>query len=201
MTCFNYAAEKEIISKKPIEKIRHLKCDKKLPDILTIDEMLKVEQQLKGYALLAFQIIKYTAARRGEICRQAGETTGGLLWSDIDFDNDTIRLFGKNKRERIVPLHPELKKILWPIRGVGHIIPFRAVCLSQYFRTAIKNAGIQKQGSVHIIRHTAATYLRAGGADLREIQEMLGHENISTTQIYTHISVKHLKETIKKLPW
>jgi len=200
-TCLNAAAEREIIKKSEVPKIRKFRIDKTLPEILTVNELLEIEKKLSGHALLAFQIIKYTGARRGEICRQTGETAGGILWSNIDFENDTIRLLGKNKRERIIPLHPELKAILWPIRGVGKIIPYTATTLSIYFRKAMKQAGITKKGSVHIIRHTAATYLRAGGADLREIQEMLGHKNITTTQIYTQISIKHLKETIKKLPW
>jgi len=108
---------------------------------------------------------------------------------------------GKNKRERIIPLHPKLREILLPRRGVGHIIPYIADTITRQFRQAMKKAGINKKGAVHIIRHTAATYLRANGADLREIQEWLGHKDISTTEIYTHIAVEHLKQTVKKLPW
>jgi len=199
-TCFNSGVEKEIIEENPV-KIKFLKTDKELPDILTIDEMQMIEKNLTGYSQLAFQIIKYTGARRGEICRQYGETSGGLLWSDIDFKNDTIRLMGKNKRERIVPLHESLREILFPIRGIGKIIPFVADTITDNFKEAMRKAGIEKKGSVHILRHTAATYLRAGGADLKEIQDWLGHKDISTTQIYTHIAAEHLKKAIKKLPW
>jgi integrase/recombinase XerD len=76
------------------------------------------------------------------------------------------------------------------------IIKIRKDTLTACFREAIKKAGIKKDGAVHILRHTAATTLLDGGANLREVQEFLGHSRITTTEIYTHVSKGKLKAKV-----
>jgi integrase/recombinase XerC len=203
-TCFKWAESKQIIRRNPFPEKAFFTVEKRLPEVLTLEEIETFDtwlNRIDSTAWLAFQIIKYTGARRGEICRQSAENEGGLFWNDIDFFNDTIRLFGKNKIERVVPLHPALKKILLPIRGIGRIIPFVADTLTKKFKNAMKLAGINKKGAVHLLRHTAATYWLDQGLTLRDVQEMLGHKDISTTQIYTHVSIQKLKKKQSVVNW
>lgn len=154
--------------------------------------------------VLAFQIILFTAGRRGEVCPETSAGTGGLRWNDIDFQNDTIRLSGKTKSERAIFLHPILKKILqWarPERYIldGLVIPKISDWITKQFNHAKKALNIKKRGSVHIIRHSTASYLLEAGNDIRIVQEILGHKDISTTTIYTHILKRHQKSAFQKL--
>ncbi len=139
----------------------------------------------------------------------------GLKISDLNLDTGYLITCGKGEKERIVPLGDSaiswLEKYLEDVRtildkgsGEGFIFLNRSgKSLSrQYFWKVIKNyakkAGIKKEISPHTIRHSFATHLLAGGADLRSVQAMLGHEDVTTTEIYTHVEKERLKEVHKK---
>lgn len=136
-----------------------------------------------------------------------------LRVGDIDFSTATVRLFGKGSKERMVPLYPRA------LRAVGDYLadgrpelaakgrrPSDALFLSSRgnpmgtdalrlrFERAATAAGLPSSVTPHTMRHTYATELLSGGADLRSVQELLGHASISTTQVYTHLSVDRLKE-------
>lgn len=136
----------------------------------------------------------------------------GIKLSDIDFSQKQLRLFGKGSKERIVPLYQEalsaldtyiasarpalLSKGKEPsanlfisVRGNA----MSAAALRVRFERLVKLAGLDSSLTPHSMRHTFATELLEGGADLRSVQELLGHESLSTTQIYTHLSVERLK--------
>ena len=115
-----------------------------------------------------------------------------------------MKLFS-NGKERIVPLHPELGKMLLERKAqLGnsfdpeeHIAKYITDTLSTYFRRAIEQAGIDKPRAVHILRHTAATALLETGANLCEVQESLAHSDVTTTQLYTHIAQKNLSSAVR----
>ena len=134
----------------------------------------------------------------------------GLKMTDIDFNSRLVRLFGKGQKQRIVPLHEfcidALSTYLEEARGelaCGKTSEYvflstrgnqmSADAMRKMFKQAVVSAGLDTGLSPHDIRHTFATDLLNGGADLRSVQEMLGHSSLSTTQIYTHLSPNRLK--------
>ena len=153
------------------------------------------------------EMLYATGARVAELC--------GLDLSDIDYDRQTIRVLGKGNKERTIPLgNPAIKALkVWLKDGReslkneqsanavflgarGKRIDQRAV------RTVVYEAlsaieGIERMGP-HALRHSAATHLLEGGADLRTVQEILGHASLATTQIYTHVSTERLQKAFKQ---
>lgn len=134
---------------------------------------------------------------------------------DVDFGQGEVRLFGKGSKERIVPLYPSALE--WLGRYLGTARPrllarrrepgqtdalllstrgrrMSAAMLRRTFESHAGQAGVASGVTPHAVRHTFATELLSGGADLRSVQELLGHESLSTTQVYTHVSVERLKE-------
>ncbi len=201
---FNAAAQKGILEVSQIPRFEFYRVEQqRLPETLDEQEIQAIACHLEGDALLAFWIIRYTGARRGEVARRSAEDDHGLKWVHIDFENSRIRLSGKGKN-KYVPMHPRLAEKLQACRNeLGEaynpedlVIRFRRDTLSAYFREAIEKAGIKKRGAVHILRHTAATALLDAGANLREVQEFLGHSRVTTTEIYTHISKDKLKAKV-----
>lgn len=135
----------------------------------------------------------------------------GLLTSDIDFKAKQVKVLGKGSKERIIPLHDlcldSLARYLTEARPkllAGSDIPYcfvsntgkkmSADSMRKMFKATVRAAGLDDSLSPHDMRHTFATDLLDGGADLRSVQEMLGHASLSTTQIYTHLSSNRLKE-------
>jgi integrase/recombinase XerC len=139
----------------------------------------------------------------------------GLDLGDIDYDRQTIRVLGKGNKERTIPLgNPAMKALnAWLKDGrnsVKNSQSENAVFLGargkridqRTVRTVVYNAleaieGIERMGP-HALRHSAATHLLEGGADLRTVQEILGHASLATTQIYTHVSTERLQKAFKQ---
>jgi integrase/recombinase XerC len=153
------------------------------------------------------ELLYATGARVAEIC--------GLDVSDIDYDRQTIRVLGKGNKERTIPLgNPAMKALnVWLKQG-RHLVKTsssgNAVFIGargkridqRTVRTVVYNAlqaieGIDRMGP-HALRHSAATHLLEGGADLRTVQEILGHASLATTQIYTHVSTERLQKAFKQ---
>jgi integrase/recombinase XerC len=153
------------------------------------------------------ELLYATGARVAELC--------GLDLSDIDYDRQTIRVLGKGNKERTIPLgNPAMKALnAWLKDGrdsVKNAQSEKAVFLGargkridqRTVRTVVYNAleaieGIERMGP-HALRHSAATHLLEGGADLRTVQEILGHASLATTQIYTHVSTERLQKAFKQ---
>lgn len=153
------------------------------------------------------ELLYATGARVAELC--------GLEMSDIDYDRQTIRVLGKGNKERTIPLgNPAMKALnVWLKEGrdsIKNSLSGNAVFLGargkridqRTVRTVVYNAlqaieGIERMGP-HALRHSAATHLLEGGADLRTVQEILGHASLATTQIYTHVSTERLQKAFKQ---
>ena len=158
------------------------------------------------FPFIGFNIALYTGARRGEICPDTRENKDGFHWNAIDFNRDCLILCGKTKEERIVYLHPHLKNLLTWFRPDSFkfsdlVIPKIGDYLTKRILEALKTFGINKKGGVHLLRHSMATYLLEQGTDIRIIQDILGHKDIKTTQIYTHIVLAHQKTAFDKLKY
>ena len=191
-----------------IENIKRLKTKKSLPKVLTIEEVdkllnidCKTNYDYRNKAML--ELLYSSGLRISELLN--------LTLNDIDFTNDVVRVYGKGSKERIVPLGDyaisALKKYIYEYRNSLIKYPTDILFLnnhgnimsrSGFFkiinRIALEN-GIEKEISPHVLRHSFATHLLEGGADLRSIQELLGHENMSTTSIYTHLRSDLLKKS------
>lgn len=205
---YKFMEKKNKISVNPTENIVGLKMSKTIPHVLSeddIDKLLEIkEENAYDYRNKAMLELMYSSGLRvSELL--------SLEVNNIDLENDIVRCFGKGSKERIVPLtdsaHNALYDYIYVYRNTLTknkmtnvlFLNSRGDKLSrQGFTKILKQIalekGINKDLSPHTIRHSFATHLIDHGADLRSVQTMLGHENIKTTQIYTHVSNNYVKE-------
>lgn len=198
---FNYLVDESIIKVSPMEEVSSLKKAKKLPKYLSISEVNKLlniplnsEFDYRNKAML--ELMYATGLRVSELV--------SIEYSNIDFENSIIRINGKGKKERIIPLGEVasyyLKVYLSDYRSKllkrntynqvflnNHGKPITRQGFNYILENIRELTGITKEITPHVLRHSFATHLLEGGADIRSIQEMLGHENISTTNIYTEV--------------
>ena len=203
--------EKEIETD-PTELLENPQIGKHLPEVLSIQEIDDIEQVIdkskaQGVRDVAIIEMLYSCGLRiSELCN--------LKMRELFLEEGYIRVHGKGRKERLVPIGEQAIEKLrqWFVirTGVkakpGHedyvfISTKRGTKLSRitlfvYIKDYAQRAGIQKNISPHTFRHSFATHLLEGGANLRAIQAMLGHEDISTTEIYMHIDRSHLREEI-----
>ena len=210
-TFFAFLLDERAIDTDPTELLRAPKLGRKIPEVLTYEEIrallgaidLSTDHGLRDRALME---VLYACGLR------VSEATG-LRLSDLYLAQEFIRVTGKGNKERIVPIgggairHLEIyleyvRKVLPKITDENLVfLNRRGGALSRVsVFTAVKKyaaaADIKKAVSPHTFRHSFATHLIEGGADLRAVQEMLGHESILTTEIYTHLDTDFLRETI-----
>jgi site-specific recombinase XerD len=205
---FSFLNQQEIIDSNPISTIKNPKSNRKLPEIITLDSFEKIlklldeENKDNSDIKLIFELLYGCALRVSEVCN--------LNHGDIDLSRKSIRVFGKGSKTRIVPfgdksisvyknyilsnsslskseplLKTKNKKRIYP-RYVGRLV----------YKYLSKVSDVSKK-SPHVLRHAAATHMLDNGADLVGVKEILGHENLSTTQIYTHVSIERLKKAYK----
>ena len=209
---FNYLIFEGYIKKSPISDIESPKLEKNLPEVLT---ELEIEKLIKSFD------VKENFGQRNRTIIEVLYGTGmrvselvNLKLSNIFFKENIIKIVGKGNKERFVPLGDiasnEIRKYL-KIRDNSIIdtkfsdIVFlnrygRGLTRSMIFKIisdSYKRIGLNKKISPHTLRHSFATHLLKNGADLRTIQLILGHESITTTEIYTHLDTNHLDEVLK----
>ena len=211
-TFFEYLIKNNIIDNNPSEKISSPKLKKSIPKVLNINEINKLLEYKptnnKEYRNKAMMELMYASGLR------VSELVD-LELNNIDFNNNYVRIFGKGKKERIVPINDIACKYLNEYINVYRASLLRGyitdkVFISSYgkgitrqaffkiLKQIAKKQGIEKDFSPHTLRHSFATHLIEYGADLRSLSEMLGHENIKTTQIYTHLSNNKIKDDYEK---
>ena len=186
----------------PIEEVPYPKAPRRLPTILTQDEAVRLIDAASNLFHRAMLMTVYsTGMRRAEMCQ--------LKVEDIDSERMLIHIRqGKGRRDRDVPLSPKLletlrqywlwmrpKTYLFPgtVNGSRADKPITAKMLWEACREAAQRAGITKAVRPHLLRHSFATHLLEGGADLPTLQALLGHADLKPTSIYLHLSERHLK--------
>lgn len=208
---FKFLYREGYIKTNPSSGILTPKLDKKLPIFLDPDEVSKLieapdEKDLSGLRDRALMETLYsTGIRVSELV--------GMNLSEIDFISGVIKVFGKGKKERLAPIGDKALRAIrnyFDKRGIGKLNDKKAVFLNKdggrltdrsvrrVVEKYIKRVSLREGVSPHTLRHSFATHLLNRGADLRSVQELLGHMNLSTTQIYTHVTTQRLKEVYDK---
>ena len=209
---YAYLLQEKLVEENPTQLISSPSIGRHIPDILSYEEIcsmidcIDLSQPL-GHRNKAIIEIMYACGLR------VSEVTS-LKISNIYIEDEFIRIFGKGDKERLIPISPSTIKTLYLYidgeRKSQNIstkhtdtlfINRRGSGLSRQMifliiKDLAEKAGIKKNIGPHTIRHSFATHLLEGGADLRAVQQMLGHSSISTTEIYTHISDQYLREVI-----
>lgn len=211
---YRFLLYEQLIDKDPSELLEAPKLGRKLPDTL---EFFEIEQLLRAIDLSTPQGTRNRAML--ETMYSSGLRVSELITlriSNIYFKEGFLRVVGKGSKERLVPVGREARKqmaiykdevrVHLDIKKGNEDILFLNNRGSQLSRVMVfmvikdlaKNIGLKKNISPHTFRHSFATHLIEGGADLRAVQEMLGHESITTTEIYTHLDRDYLQQVIKE---
>lgn len=209
---FSYLYSEGIIKINPARTVSSPKIKRKLPNFLTVDDAFKLVESpsedkftiQRDKAIL--ELLYSGGIRVSELCN--------LNLDDIDLKSGLIKVKGKGKKERIVPIGQKAKEALKKYLAIRHLLRIKKKLQAEESPLFINNrgkrisdrqvrrivkkyaslVGIQDKIGPHTLRHTFASHLLMEGADLRVIQELLGHSSLSTTQIYTNIDLKHLIE-------
>lgn len=204
---FGFCLEERAISENPVQYLENPKLPKTLPDVLTQDEVAAILNRPDLKTKLGFRDRTIL-----ELLYAAGLRVSELITlAPIDFDSQTglVRVFGKGSKERIVPVHDAAAQFLdaylrdWrpafsPVQNFvflnrsGKGLTRQAIWKN--IQRYVVEAGIRKSVSPHTFRHSFATHLLDGGADLRTVQLLLGHSDIAATEIYTHVQADRLRQ-------
>ena len=211
-TYYRFLSSENILDENPVLLINNPKLPKRLPDVLSEKEIsliinaIQESSQFYQRDKAIIELLYSCGIRVTELCN--------LEMSNLFIDEDLIRVMGKGNKERLLPLGIRSKKYLDDyikhsrnshIKKSGSSFVFVSRNGNQLTRAMIniilnkwtQASGLKKSVSPHKLRHSFATHLLEGGADLRFVQALLGHSDISTTQIYTHIDKHYLKEVYK----
>ena len=217
-TFFTWAQEEELVHANPTRGMRTPKRENHLPPVLSREQMNQLlttlqerrAQDPRDARLLRLEAVVEVLYASG---MRISELTGLDLQS-VDRANKTVRVLGKGNKERVVPLGTPALKALnrWVSYGRPQWIPEGAQGVTALFigprggrantrqiredlTRLLRTVENTQASGAHVLRHSAATHLVDGGADIRSVQELLGHSSLATTQIYTHVSMKRLAET------
>lgn len=206
---WSFMVKKRIVTSNPADLLSVPKVRTPLKNYLSVDELFTMLDGARPEGPLGHRDMAMWEVGYG--CGLRISEIAGLDLSDVDFDAGTVRTVGKGDKERQVPLgrkaHEALKRYL-NIRGelVGEDTPTGAIFLNyrggrlstrsirRLFKKHLIRAGLDTSITPHGLRHSFATHLLDSGADLRGIQELLGHSSLSTTQRYTHVSIERLAD-------
>lgn len=211
---FSFLKAEGIIKTDPTENMSSPSVGKSLPKPITISQVrslldqpakLKTPEAKRDQAML--QLLYASGMRISELV--------SLNLGDVDTEGGFVRCFGKGQKERVIPIHEQAARLVKEyIEGTRPKLARRKDEVSlflnprgerltrqgfwQKLKEYAKSAGLDIKISPHTLRHSFATHMLSGGADLRAVQELLGHANISTTQIYTHLTSEHVRRTYEK---
>ena len=209
---FGYMMLTDQIEESPIDEIESPKIGRHLPDVLTVGEVDAVIESIDPTTMLGvrnraiIEMLYSCGLRVSELVE--------LRFEDIDTEERLVRVVGKGDKQRFVPLGDMALQRLEAYmsyrvemeasdRKSASVVflnrrgqKLTRVMIFTMIRKAVAAAGIDKAVSPHSFRHSFATHLLVGGADIRQVQELLGHESILTTEIYTHLDTSHLSQTV-----
>lgn len=218
-TFYKYLCREQLVETNPLNAISAPKKEKILPKFLTKDEVEQILNSIdistpSGFRNRAIlEVLWATGMRVSEL--------SGLNMNDLELSSNEIRVFGKGAKERVVLISERAKNYLeryintarklvakgFEIKEDGENSPvfvnntgyrLSTKTVRNVINSTVEKLELPKKVTPHVFRHSFATYLIENGADLRVVQELLGHASISNTQIYTHISTKHLTETYEQ---
>lgn len=216
-TFFKFLCREQVLEMNPAKLVSSPRLEKKLPKVLSVEDVIRFIESPDPETVLGkrdraiLELLYASGVRVAELA--------GLNLEDIDFKHESIRVRGKGRKERIVPFGQQAKEALQAYLGVrGELLieapeeerDVNAVFLNyQGTRITTRSVGrmldkyveecaMRSDISPHSLRHSFATHLLSAGADLRAIQELLGHARLSTTQIYTQVSMEKLMEVYDK---
>jgi integrase/recombinase XerD len=214
-----FLLKEEIISENPLKLIASVKKEKKIPKFLSPEEIVRIlkycEQDKNLRILVLLEILYSTGLRVSELVSLKVSNLRFIDFERLKLD-EVIYVIGKGNKERIAPLSEKAKQVLERYLKTNrenllkkeniYLFPSTAKeghLTRQRFGQILKELALQvginpTKISPHIIRHSFATHLLENGLDLRSIQELLGHSNISTTEIYTHIMTNKLKDAVRE---
>ena len=204
---FDYLIKSGHITANPADMIPFPKLGKTIPRFLNIEDLFRLLDSIKTETLLdkrnlaMFETFYSTGIRVSEM--------EGLNIEDIDFKKQMIKVFGKGSKERIVPVgkraltaiknyRDSLKENFIPLFVNKNFSRLSSRSIRRILDKLVKDCGLNTKISPHTLRHSFATHMLDSGADLRGIQEILGHASLSTTQIYTHVSMDKLMQVYDK---
>jgi integrase/recombinase XerC len=209
---FKFSLKKGYITKNPAILVPVPKSDKKLPSFLLQKEIENILQQfdkndpLQSRNLALIELLYSSGLRISEALQ--------LNYQDINVNRGSVRVIGKGNKERVVPVGGKAVQAIRNYLRLRNLIcenhAERALFLTKsgkrlnpvdayrIVNKALKIGSESNQKSPHVLRHTFATHLLDNGADIQSVSEMLGHASLSTTQVYTHVSVERLKKAYKK---
>jgi len=194
-SAFNKAKEWGYIKENPFAKVKLLKEEEKPPIFIQPEDMERIldyfrERDKVFYCLVYFTL--ETGARRVEVLR--------LRWEDIDWKRKVVVLHGKGNKKRVTPLSSRLEKVIREcilIKEKGKVFPYEHQdSITHKWVKAMKALGLKYR--FHDVRHTTASWLVMNGVPIRVVQELLGHSDIRTTQIYAHLAPEVLREAIEE---
>jgi len=212
---FRFMSDEHKVQQNPTENIASLRVGRALPKLISVaqarrllDEPAKESKPEAKRDKAMLELLYASGMRVSELV--------ALNLSDIDFSGGYVRCFGKGNKERMIPIYPRATQSIeeYLKEGRPRIVQNRteekALFLNvrgerltrqglwQILKGYAKAAHIESEVTPHTLRHSFATHMLNGGADLRIVQELLGHANISTTQIYTHLTSEHVRQTYDK---
>ena len=212
-TWFRVLLAEGLVHNDPTERLDAPQRWRTLPEVLSVDEITRLLAAPQLDERLAFRDRAMLELAYGAGLRVSEWI--GLATKDVLLEDGLVRVFGKGSKERLVPIGRsaigavavymrELRPVLERGQGKGILFlngqgkPLTRMGAWKILRKYVEQAGIEKDVSPHTLRHSFATHLLEGGADLRAVQEMLGHADIATTQIYTHVDREYLRSVHKQ---
>lgn len=209
---FDFLEDRGIIEKNESIRLETPKLEMKLPSVLSVEEVTMIINAVGGKSMAALRDAAMLETLYGAGLRISELL--GLKLGEILLDNRFVRIIGKGDKERIVPIgHHAVDAVRQYLRRSRPMLLKKKTSdflfLNQrggkmsrmgfwkILKGYVRKTGLRKRITPHTFRHSFATHLLEGGADLRAVQEMLGHADIKTTQIYTHLDREYLKEVHK----
>ncbi|MBQ7297733.1 MAG: site-specific tyrosine recombinase XerD [Alistipes sp.] len=207
---YGFLLLRDEIDSSPAELIETPKCGRKLPDTLTIEEIDRLIAAVEGPTAKGrrdsamLEVLYSCGLRVSELV--------ALRMGDLFFGEGYIRVTGKGDKQRLVPISDTARERIYaylderaPASSNEEVLflnnrgkQLTRVMVFTILKEAARRAGIEKRISPHTFRHSFATHLLEGGAGIRQVQELLGHESILTTEIYTHLDKEHLRRTVEE---
>lgn len=206
---FGFLVDEELLGSDPTERLEAPRRGRSLPDVLSVEEVERLLARVDPEERLAFRDAALIEVLYGSGLRVSELT--GLQVRNLFLEEGLLQVLGKGSKERLVPLGADARRALTRYlrelrprldRGESrgrvflnqHGRPLSRMGVWKILRRLVERAGLRKRVTPHTLRHTFATHLLEGGADLAAVQEMLGHADISTTEIYTHVDRSYLRE-------